>query len=82
MELATLLPGKVFLPNATAYEASLNSYWSQQEQALYPSCIISTSNSSEIAIGVKYLANENYKNPGSCLFAVRSGGYVFESFLT
>jgi len=72
--LANLIPGDVFLPNASMYETSLTSYWSQQEQALQPSCIVRTGDLNGIAAAVKFLGEENHQNPGSCPFAVRSGG--------
>lgn len=72
--LANLIPGDVFMPNASMYETSLSSYWSQQEQALQPSCIIRTANLNAIAAAVGFLGKENHQNPGSCPFAVRSGG--------
>ena len=72
--LANLIPGNVFLPNASMYETSLASYWSQQEQALQPSCIIRTGDLHAIAAAVEFLGKENHQKPGSCLFAVRSGG--------
>lgn len=62
------------MPNASMYETSLASYWSQQEQALQPSCILHTGDLNAIAAAVKFLGKQNHRRPGSCPFAVRSGG--------
>jgi hypothetical protein len=56
------------------YDISLASYWSQQEQALQPSCIVRTGDLNAIAAAVEFLGKENHQKPGSCPFAVRSGG--------
>jgi len=72
--LSNLIAGKVFLPNASTYEVSLESYWSQQEQALQPSCIVHTGDLNAIAAAVEFLGKENFQNAGSCPFAVCSGG--------
>ncbi|KAH8586438.1 hypothetical protein B0O99DRAFT_644446 [Bisporella sp. PMI_857] len=74
--LAKIIPGNVFLSTSSVYGTSLASYWSQQEQALQPACIVRTGNINTIATAVRFLGNENHQNPGSCPFAVRSGGHT------
>ena len=72
--LASSLPGKVFYKNATEYSESIGSYYSQQEQSLYPSCIIKPANAQDVSHIVKVLS-EAWIRYGQ-QFAVRSGGHT------
>ena len=54
----------------SAYQASLESYWSTQESSLQPSCIVSVTAKDDVARAVAIL------NAGNCRFAVRSGGHA------
>jgi FAD/FMN-containing dehydrogenase len=60
----------VSYPNSTSYNASISSYWSQQEQLVRPSCILSATSAQDVSNAVRILV------PRSCKFAVRSGGHA------
>ncbi|RHZ58922.1 FAD-binding oxidoreductase [Aspergillus thermomutatus] len=67
--LTTILGTKVSYPNSTAYESSVTSYWSQQEQLISPSCVLSATSAQDVSTALRVLV------PKSCKFAVRSGGH-------
>ncbi|TVY83940.1 Bifunctional solanapyrone synthase [Lachnellula suecica] len=69
-ELLSLeLPSIVSYPGSTAYEAALHSYFSAQEQALLPACIVAPTTSAEVSFIVKTLAQLRVP------FAIRGGGH-------
>ncbi|KAF2093744.1 FAD binding domain-containing protein [Rhizodiscina lignyota] len=68
--LSVALPSEVFGANVAGYNASLASYWTTQEQALHPACIVVPSSSSDISRAVKILSHVR------CEFAVKSGGHT------
>ncbi|PYH49332.1 FAD-binding oxidoreductase [Aspergillus saccharolyticus JOP 1030-1] len=55
---------------SAAYNASLASYFSQQESQLYPSCIVAPTTVEQVSTAVRYLTTNS-----TCDFAVRSGGH-------
>lgn len=67
--LESELPGRVYYPNSTAFEASVNSY-NYLESRLRPNCILGPEQASEVQKAVQVLT----KYP-SVQFAVRSGGH-------
>ncbi|KAF2802245.1 FAD-binding domain-containing protein [Mytilinidion resinicola] len=74
------LPGKVhddtILDLDAAYEASLASYYSQQEQSLNPTCIVIPTTNEDVATAV-FILNTAYKlSLSGCKFAIRSGGHT------
>ena len=70
-----LLEGKVWKQGNLAYDSSIASYWSAQEEKLYPSCVIIPTNSEDVSIVVKALASANLLANDQLQFAVRSGGH-------
>ena len=72
--LSTLLPGKGFYPDGVEYQASIISYWSQQEEASKPSCVAIPASATDIATAVKLLRDASLVVPRSCKFAIRNGG--------
>ncbi|KAL4974750.1 FAD binding domain protein [Aspergillus desertorum] len=68
-DLTIALGAKVSYPDSAAYNASVSSYWSQQEQLLEPSCVISPTSAQDVSIAMTILV------PRSCKFAIRSGGH-------
>ncbi|KAL4943633.1 hypothetical protein BDV06DRAFT_221085 [Aspergillus oleicola] len=56
-------------PNSVTYNESVSSYWSQQEQLVSPSCVLSPTSAQDVSIALQILV------PQSCEFAVRSGGH-------
>jgi len=75
--LAIFLPNKVFTPGGAQYKTSVSSYWSAQEQAVKPACVVVPEKTSDvsIAVGVLNVASQLLNDVG-CEVAVRSGGYA------
>ncbi|ORX95729.1 hypothetical protein BCR34DRAFT_628973 [Clohesyomyces aquaticus] len=73
-ELLSSLPGLVAHPADTRYNSSLKSYWSTQEQALLPYCIVLPRNSEDVSRVVTVLTASNSTSP--CRFAIRGGGHA------
>ncbi|KAL8755064.1 MAG: hypothetical protein Q9184_004908 [Pyrenodesmia sp. 2 TL-2023] len=73
--LLAAIPGKVSYPSSTAYTSSSRSYWSSQEEALAPSCIVTPTHAKDVASIVQTL---NLLNKGGlkCRFAIRGGGHT------
>ncbi|KAL8736033.1 MAG: hypothetical protein Q9166_000595 [cf. Caloplaca sp. 2 TL-2023] len=69
----------VFFPQQAAYDQSLSTYWSQQEQKLTPSCIVSPQNTQDVSRAIqvlsKYQAAGNSTTAG-CQFAIRGAGHT------
>ncbi|KAI1074432.1 hypothetical protein F5B20DRAFT_439792 [Whalleya microplaca] len=63
----------VALPGSTAYNASINSYFSAQQSAVQPACIVSPQTVQDVSATVKSLTMHQGRN---CPFAVRSGGHA------
>ncbi|KAK0634240.1 putative oxidoreductase [Bombardia bombarda] len=88
--LSLLGEDKVFLPGSAGYNASLSSYFSQQESQVYPRCIVSPASTEDVSKAVRSLSStaaarweaeggdlDHRDETGSgCLFAVRSGGHA------
>lgn len=69
--------GQAHFPNDEAYNESMNSYFSNQEKSLTPSCILFPTNTKDVATAVSLLAKANKDaGIGSYKFAVRSGGHA------
>lgn len=67
--LAAALSSKVVYPQDAAYNESVSSYWAQQGQLMSPSCIVRPTAAEDVSSALNILV------PGSCKFAVRSGGH-------
>ncbi|KAK5724657.1 hypothetical protein LTR15_004704 [Elasticomyces elasticus] len=74
--LKLVLPGKVSYPDSTPYNLSLTSYWSVQEEDVHPTCVVSATNTLDVALSVFLLTIGGQVFPGQCDFAVRSGGHT------
>ncbi|KAL6238475.1 hypothetical protein BDW75DRAFT_201416 [Aspergillus navahoensis] len=66
------LPGRISYPGSTTYNASLSSYYDDQERALRPGCIFRPSNTSEVSQFVKLMTADKRRPQ----FAVRGGGHT------
>ena len=73
--LSSVLHDKVSYPSDTTYSASLLSYWFQ-EARLSPTCIVSPTSASDVALIVKTLVRKGAGNSNSSSFAIRSGGHT------
>lgn len=62
---------KIALPASAAYHGSVESYFSQQQQALSPACIVLAQTTEEISTTMEVLTQHS-----QCNFAVRSGGHT------
>ncbi|EED23461.1 oxidoreductase, FAD-binding, putative [Talaromyces stipitatus ATCC 10500] len=65
---------KVLLPDNTAYTTSLSSYFSQQEAAVQPACIVLPQTSLDVSEAV--ISLQKPENGQRCPFAIRSGGHT------
>lgn len=79
--LTKVLYQKVSYSNSVAYNTSLQSYWSQQEEQVRPHCIVVPTNSQDVSTAVKTLTDRTLlgattKTRAVCKFAVRSGGHT------
>lgn len=61
-------------PDSPAYDASLVSYYSTQQEGIRPACILSPQTAQEVSEAVKILAT--HAADGLCKFAIRSGGHT------
>jgi FAD/FMN-containing dehydrogenase len=73
--LSLLLKGKVYFPDSPAYMASLGSYFSLQETAVHPLCIVSPQTAQDVSAAVSVLTTA-YQPSSGCQFAIRSGGHA------
>ena len=69
----------VFSSESVAYNESLSSYWSMQEQSIRPACVVTPTTSLDVALAISLLNVGGEALPGECDFAVRSRGYVYVS---
>ncbi|EMR72453.1 putative fad- protein [Eutypa lata UCREL1] len=80
--LLSALGNKVFLPDTSQYNESLNSYWSQQAASVEPACIFTPETTEDVSIAVQILTVPDLgllldaNLTPSCPFAVRSGGHT------
>jgi hypothetical protein len=72
--LKLAFPDKVSYFGSTAYNGSVSSYWSVQEESVRPTCVITPTTSRDVALAVSLLNVGGVVLPGKCEFAVRSGG--------
>ncbi|KAL8951437.1 MAG: hypothetical protein Q9222_002598 [Ikaeria aurantiellina] len=76
---ANPFPKIVYFPQNVTYGQSLQSYWSQQEQKVTPSCIFSPQNTRDVSQAVRILSQ--YQPAGNsttagCQFAIRGAGHT------
>ncbi|KAL8836815.1 MAG: hypothetical protein Q9170_002776 [Blastenia crenularia] len=72
--LQAVLPGKVHYATDPSYNASLATYWSQQEQSLSPKCIVIPTSAQDVSAALRILSAS-----GNCLFAIKSGGHMAQA---
>ncbi|KAK7959420.1 oxidoreductase- FAD-binding [Apiospora aurea] len=68
---AVLGSSKVAYPDNSAYDASLASYYSAQQEAIRPACVVFPQTTGDVSDIVKTLAKEGVSD-----FAIRSGGHT------
>ena len=69
IELSLVLPPQVYFPNLPGYD-QLNEYWSNRQDDLTPTCIITPDSSTAVSKALKSI--RTWKAP----FTVKSGGHV------
>jgi FAD/FMN-containing dehydrogenase len=90
VRLLALLGPKVSFPQTPAYNTSLASYFTQQNAHLYPSCIVTPSNTDDVSTILEVLTSPSQDqiptlNSASantntaCPFAIRSGGHAYNT---
>lgn len=72
--VALLGDQKVALPGTAAFNASVESYFSQQQQAVQPACIVLPRTTQDVSVAIKALTSQP---SGQSKFAVRSGGHAY-----
>lgn len=86
-EALTALLGadKVQLPGSSAYNATLSSYFSLQAAAIRPQCFVTPTTSADVSAVIGTLTADISTNGstsdicnGSCPFAIRSGGHMWQ----
>lgn len=83
-KLAEALHDIVYPPGSTVFKASLQSYYSLQEQELIPRCIVKPQNPDQVSTAIRILKDQfdtQARTPsGEPLhFAIRSGGHGLEA---
>jgi FAD/FMN-containing dehydrogenase len=68
-ELASVLPGRVFYPEAPTYESSISSYPFLQLR-LHPNCIVRPSSAQDVSTAIGLLKKNNRTR-----FAIKGGGH-------
>ncbi|KAI0100865.1 putative oxidoreductase [Nemania sp. FL0031] len=80
MALVYTLGPKVVFPGSTRYNDSLASYFSAQEMAVHPQCIVMPETADDVSTAVKTITSRGYNSNNSksplCQFAIRSGGHT------
>ena len=78
-ELQLALGNAVSFPADQTYHVAAQSYWSQQEQNLAPSCIISPKDTQEVSTAIRILSNFSTSTDtdnSSCPFAIKGAGHT------
>ncbi|KAL8646440.1 MAG: hypothetical protein Q9226_006858, partial [Calogaya cf. arnoldii] len=70
------IPGRIYYPGSTTYNASIASYYGDSERELSPSCIFRPTTTREVQDFVHWVTSGRCKNNQ---FAVRGGGHTFWS---
>ena len=74
-ELASALPTCVFHAGSSVYNASLRSYYAEQEQEVKPICVVQPNDTHDVSAAVKILSDW-FLLDNNTQFAVRSGGHT------
>ncbi|RMZ27887.1 hypothetical protein D0859_08021 [Hortaea werneckii] len=76
--LSKVLEEKVAFPDSLPYEGSIASYWSAQEEAVSPSCVVLPESAEDVAMAVATLRHSrgHVGDHDGCQFAIRSGGHT------
>ncbi|KAF2675972.1 FAD binding domain protein [Lentithecium fluviatile CBS 122367] len=73
-QLEKVLPDKLHYPGDQVYNASLSSFWSEQEQSVTPICVLRPVSGRDVSEIIRTLATAP-----KCRFAVKSGGHMAQA---
>ena len=73
--IARQLGSKVSFPSQVPYNASIASYWYQQER-LSPSCVVSPTSSEDVSTVIKLLTKASNDSTNAPALSIRSGGHA------
>lgn len=80
LALSSLLGPKVSFPHTKPYIDSMNSYFSQQNAALRPLCVVSPTDADDVSTTIVSIAQASsllsITDKSQCHFAIRSGGHT------
>ncbi|KAH8810761.1 hypothetical protein F5884DRAFT_875578 [Xylogone sp. PMI_703] len=69
------LGSKISFPHSASYNVSVLSYWSEQDNGVEPTCIISPNVTADVSVAVGTI-NELKRFDLECSFAIRGGGHT------
>ncbi|KAF5565879.1 6-hydroxy-D-nicotine oxidase [Fusarium napiforme] len=70
-QLEETLGDKISFPDNESYNATLSSYWSKQESALHPNCILQPNSAHDVATTLKIISAHN-----DCKFSIKGHGHA------
>ncbi|KAF4457080.1 hypothetical protein F53441_868 [Fusarium austroafricanum] len=59
------------MPNTKAYNATISSYWSKQESALHPECILQPTTAEDVSSALSIISKDK-----NCRFAIKGHGHA------
>jgi FAD/FMN-containing dehydrogenase len=65
------LGDKISFPDTKSYNATLASYWSKQESALHPNCILQPTTAHDVAAALKVISKQK-----DCRFSIKGHGHA------
>ncbi|KAL6233355.1 hypothetical protein BDW75DRAFT_191822 [Aspergillus navahoensis] len=80
LALSSMLGPRVSFPNTDPYITSVQSYFSQQNAALRPLCVVSPADANDVSTAIASIVQTSSRlstvDKSQCHFAVRSGGHT------
>ncbi|KAF5987257.1 6-hydroxy-D-nicotine oxidase [Fusarium coicis] len=70
-QLKESLGDKISFPDTKSYNATLASYWSKQESALHPNCILQPTTAHDVAAALKVISKQK-----DCRFSIKGHGHA------
>ncbi|KAF4945264.1 hypothetical protein FGADI_12084 [Fusarium gaditjirri] len=70
-QLKGILGDKISFPDTKSYNATLTSYWSKQESALHPNCVLQPTTEHDIAATLKIITAHK-----DCKFSIKGHGHA------
>ncbi|KAF5591158.1 6-hydroxy-D-nicotine oxidase [Fusarium subglutinans] len=70
-QLKGSLGDKISFPDTKSYNATLSSYWSKQESALHPNCVLQPTTAHDVAAALKIISKQK-----DCKFSIKGQGHA------